>query len=234
MKIKFRLSFLSIISLLIGPLLLISCDKEDGKYAIGDFIVSFGIVEKSPESTDGSYRIRLDNGDRFVTITPSPNANVIKTGERVFVNFAPFEDKVNSDNSKTIYGKINLIQGILFKDILKLSQVNNDSIGKDPVTIKESWITGDSILSVGFNYFTEGSVHTINLVDIAQGNGTDKPLIFEFHHHAKGDRLIYRASGYVSFKLNSYRIPGQHKVDFAIRYTNYDGKRVDIPHTINY
>lgn len=234
MEINLKLSFISIISLLSGLLLFTSCEKQEDKYSIGDFIVSFGIVEKSPETIEESYTIRLDNGDRFVNISPSQSDKVFKFGQRVFVNFAPYEDKISSGNSKTIYGKINLIQSVLYKDILKMSQINKDSIGKDPVIVRESWITGDSILNIGFNYYTEGSIHTINLVDIAQGNGREKPFIFEFQHNAKQNRPQYRASGYVSFKLNGYKIPGQQKVDFAIRYTDYEGKMVDVPHTIAY
>jgi len=226
--------YISLFSLLIVVLFFSSCDKQDDNYSIGDFIVSFGIVEKSPESTDGTYLIRLDNGDSFVTVTPSLNIHDIDAGQRVFVNFAPFEDKVNTDNTKTIYGKINLIQSILYKDVLQLSEVNSDSIGKDPIIVRESWITGDSILTVGFSYYTSGSVHKINLADNAEGNGIEKPLILEFRHNANGDKLMYRAAGYASFRLNNFRIAGQHKVDFYLRYTDYEGKRIDIPHTINY
>lgn len=234
MRINIRLSFTSILFFLTGALLFTSCDKQEGKYSIGDFIVSFGIVEKSPDSEEGSYQIRLDNGDRFVTVTPSASVADIHVGQRVFVNFAPFEDKVNPDNSKIIYGNINLIHNILYKDVLQLSEVNNDSIGDDPINLKDSWITGDSILTVGFNFYTAGSIHAINLADNAEGDGITKPFVFEFRHNANGDRLLYKASGYVSFKLNRYRIAGGHKVAFVVRYTDYEGKRVDIPHSIDY
>jgi hypothetical protein len=215
-------------------LLFSACNKEDDHYSIGDFIVSFGVVEKTPDSAEGNYLIRLDDGNRFSTIAPPVNSGEIKAGQRVFVNFAPYEDKINPDNSKTIYGKINLIQSILFKDVLLLSKVNNDSIGNDPILVKDTWVTGDSILTVGFNFFTEGSVHYINLADNGEGNGIQKPFVFEFRHHARGDQQIYKSSGYVSFNLNKYRLAGQHKVDFYLRYTNYEGRRIDLPHSISY
>ena len=89
----------------------------------------------------------------------------------------PIDDKVNSQtNQRPITAKINYIQNILYKNIYKLSQINNDSIGHDPIIIRDSWVTGDSILTIDFKYYTEGSVHYINLVDNAEGNGKDKSI----------------------------------------------------------
>ncbi|MEK7718409.1 MAG: hypothetical protein AAB347_02175 [Bacteroidota bacterium] len=45
--------------------------------------------------------------------------------------FAPYQDVVNTDLSKTIYGKINYVQNILYKNILPLSTAISDSIGHD-------------------------------------------------------------------------------------------------------
>lgn len=215
-------------------ILITSCSKDDDHYSIGDFMVSFGVIQKNIESADNSYLILLDNGDKLSMVVSPLLPIEIKNDQRVFVNFAPFDDKVNADKSKTYYGKINYIQNILYKNIQKLSQINNDSIGHDPIIIRDSWVAGDSILTIDFKYYTEGSVHYINLVDNAEGNGKDKPYVFEFRHNARGDIQSYRTSGYVSFKLNPIKITGQHKVDFYIRYTDYDGKRIDIPHSLNY
>ncbi len=226
------IQFLFVIA--IAVLLLTACDKEDDNYSIGDFIVSFGVVEKAPDTSEGNYLIRLDDGNRFSTIATPVNSGEIKAGQRVFVNFAPYEDQINPDNSKTIFGKINLIQSILFKEVIQVNSAINDSIGNDPIQVKDTWVTGDSILTVGFNFFTEGSVHYINLVDNGEGNGIQKPFVFEFRHHARGDQQIYKASGYVSFNLNKYRLAGQHKVDFYLRYTDYAGRRIDLPHSISY
>ena len=233
---KIKIKFITLLSLpfLAALGLFTSCEKQEGKYAIGDFMVSFGVIVKNPETAENNYQIRLDNGDQFVAITSSPYTAGMKAGQRVLVNFAPFDDKINADNSKTIYGKINLVQNILYKEILPLAQTSMDSIGKDPVIVRESWITGDSILTIGFNYYKEGAVHLINLVDNAEGDGKEKPFILELRHNAKGDQPLYRASGYVSFKLNNFKPAGEHKVDFYLRYTDYEGRRVDLPHSISY
>jgi len=234
MKTKNKLRTWLALPVLAVMVLFTSCEKQDGKYAIGDFMVSFGVIEENKDTVENNYLIRLDNGDQFVSITPSPYTTGMKAGQRVLVNFAPLDDKINADNSKTIYGKINLVQSILYKEILRSAQVNQDSIGKDPVIVRESWVTGDSILTIGFNYYKEGAVHLINLVDNAEGNGKEKPFIFELRHNAKGDQPLYKASGYVSFKLDKFKPAGGHKVDFYLRYTDYEGRRVDLPHSINY
>ena len=231
-SLKIQLVFFILTSVI--SLLITSCSKDDDHYSIGDFMVSFGVIQKNIESADNSYLILLDNGDKFAMSVSPLLPFELKNDQRVFVNFAPFDDKINADKSKTYYGKINYIQNILYKNIYKLSQINNDSIGHDPIIIRDSWITGDSILTVDFKYYTEGSVHYINLADNAEGNGKDKPYIFELRHNARGDNQSYRTSGYASFKLNPIKITGQNKVDFYIRYTDYDGKRIDIPHSLNY
>jgi hypothetical protein len=210
-----------------------SCDKEEEHYSIGDFMVSFGVVETSDTVTH-SLSVRMDSGDQMVSIVPLPNHVEFSAGQRVLVNFAPYGDKINADSSVTYLGKYNKIQNILFKEILPKSQLTNDSIGKDPVMIRESWLTGDSILNIRFSYYSRGTRHTVNLVDTGEGDGILKPYVFEFRHNNGGDISGYPASGYVSFKLDPVKVPGENSVDFYIRYSDFTGKIIAIPHTITY
>ena len=217
-----------------GSLLISSCQNDEDYYSVGDFLVSFGVVEKGNNNGGESVVVRLDNGDKTVSIVPLPSWTELKAGQRVLINFAPFDDKMNTDSTMVYYGKYNEVQNILYKDILKLSKINNDSIGNDPVAIKKSWLTGDSILNIKFAYYTQGSRHFINMIDNGEGNGKQRPYVFEFRHNDRGEVEGYPSSGYVSFKLNPIKIPGQNKVDFKVRYLDYNGKTTDIPFTITY
>ncbi len=234
MKIILKIQTVFLLAFLTGSLLFTSCNKESDNYSIGDFMVSFGVVVKSSAETEINYIIHLDNGDKLVSLVTPPHWLELHNGQRVQVIFAPFDDKINADNTKTYYGKINDIHDILFKNILKLTPAIDDSIGHDPITLRESWISGDSILTIGFNYYTAGSVHYINLADNGEGNGISQPYIFEFRHNARGDLQRYRATGLVSFDLNPIKVTGQHKVDFIVRYSDYTGKTTDLPHTFIY
>lgn len=216
-----------------GSLLFSSCDKEEEHYSIGDFMVSFGIVENC-DTIAHSLSVRMDNGNRMVSVVPLPNRAEFAAGQRVLVNFAPYGDKINDDSTMTFMGKYNKIQNILYKDILPESQLDNDSIGNDPVMIRESWLTGDSILNIRYSYFTRGSLHYLNLVDTGEGDGVLQPRVFEFRHNNRGDISGYPASGYVSFKVGPIKIAGQNSVDFYIRYTDFGGKVTYIPLLLAY
>lgn len=233
MKKQYKFHGILLLVIAISALLFSSCEKQDSGYAIGDFIVSFGIVEKNIDSNN-SLMIHLDNGDIFVPIASSPYLENLTTNQRVLVNFAPMDDKINTNHTKTIFGKVNIVQNLPFKNILQLTAANRDSLGKDPVNIRDSWVTGDSILTIDFTYYTQGSVHLINLANNPLENTTNKPVVLEFLHNARGDQKSYKTSGFVSFKLDPFKIAGQNKTDLLIRFTNYEGKQTDLLHTINY
>lgn len=232
MKKRGKLNRMLLFPLLILILGFTSCQNEQERYSTGDFIVTFGMVEKSRQPGDSGYEIHLDNGDKFVSMASAFPADELQTARRVLINFAPYTDKISADSSKIIYGKINCIQNIAYKEILPLSKTNSDSIGHDPVTVRDSWLTGDSILTVDFTYLTEGSLHDFNLARTNEGNGNDKPYVLELRHNAGLDRPIYRISGYVSFNLNPLKSAGSKKVSFNLRYTDYKGNRKEIPYSI--
>ena len=233
MKTHSRLIALLVVVLTVS-LFVGSCQKPDDHYAIGDFMVTFGVVGNNNDPVNSLNLIHLDNGDQFIPLSVNSDLNDFKAGERVFINIAPLYDKEGSDKSKTIYGKINAIHEILYKNIVPLTTSNNDSLGHYSIMVRDSWISGDSILNIEFNYYTGGALHFINLADNGEGNGKDKPYILEFRHNARNDHQYYKVSGYVSFKLNSLKIPGQNKISLYIRYTDYEGRRIDLPHTYNY
>ena len=233
MKIQLRLCVIYLFLVGLGSLLVTSCQKEGDNYSVGDFIVTFGVVKKSLNSWE-NHVLYLDNGDKFIPVTSSLQLDSLQINQRVLVNFAPYKEEVNSDKSKTIYGKINVVKNILYKNILQLSQSNSDSIGQDPIIVRDSWVTSDSILTVDFKYFMKGAIHYINLAYSPDGRGKENPYILELRHNASGDHQIYGTSGYVSFNLGALKIAGRHKTDFYLRYTDYDGKLIDIPHSISY
>jgi len=137
-------------------------------------------------------------------------------------------------NEKCFTGKIYDIQSILFKDIKNISQVNSDSIGHDEITVRNAWIEPKNILNLDLLFFTNGSVHYINLIDNGKGNGIDSPFILELRHNARGDNPNYRAYATVSFKLNYLRVAGKDPVNFLISYTDYNGNLIQIPKTYSY
>jgi hypothetical protein len=215
-------------------LIFTSCVKDDEHYSIGDFIVSFGTIEQKSTALN-DYVIHLDAGDNVIPLTTAVPSFEIKNNQRVLVSFNPLSDEKLTDSTVTYQAKINSLRDILFKGIKKYTEVADDSMGHDPIIVRDSWISKTGgILTIDIKYYTQGSVHYINLIDNGEANGIDKPFVLELRHNARGDRSDYPATGYVSFKLDYLKLAGKTETKFFIRYTDYDGRRIDLPKTYKY
>jgi len=211
-----------------------SCTKEDDRYAIGDFIISLGTIEKK-SATVNDYVIHLDNGNNVVPYMTSSNLIDVIDSQRVWVNFNPLSDQKLTDSTVTYLANIVGLRNILFKDIKKYTEVADDSMGHDPIVVRDAWISKTGgILNLDLKYFTEGSVHYINLIDNGEANGVDNPFVLELRHNARGDQLAYPATALVSFRLDYLKLTGKNETKFYIRYTDYDGRRIDLPETFRY
>ncbi len=210
-----------------------SCLKDEG-YSIGDYIISFGTIEmKSPNSNN--YVIHLDDGNNVVPVNSAAPLSQIKDNGRVWVNFNPLSDSKLTDSTVTYLARINSIKEILFKDIKKFTQVSDDSMGHDPIDVQEAWISKTGgILTLELKYFTQGSVHYINLIDNGESNGIVNPFVLELRHNARGDQEVFPATAFVSFKLDYLKLTGKSETRFFIRYTDYTGRRIDLPLTYKY
>jgi hypothetical protein len=219
--------------LVLGFLLTACYDDYHGHYYYNDNLAaSYGLIQKN--SSDESFVVNLDNGS-IVTPSNMPLTGFTpKDSGRVWIRFSPVSDTRLTDSTFNYLAKIYSIKDILFKDIKKLSDVSEDSVGHDPIFIKDAWISPKDILNLNLKYYTEGSVHYINLLDNGEANGVDNPFILELRHNARGDVNRYPAFATVSFKLNYLKLTGQNQVKFFIRYTDYNGNRIDIPKTYNY
>lgn len=201
-------------------------------YNYYDFATSFGLVQKS--TTDASFVVNLDNGSILTPSDASFSGFTPLDSERVWVRFNPISNTKITDTTFNYVGKIYNINNILFKDIKNISQVSSDSVGHDPITVKNVWISPKNILNFDLRFFTNGSVHYINLIDNGQGDGITNPFILELRHNARGDTPNFAAYANVSFKLNYLRKSGKNPVSFFIRYTDYNGNQIDIPRTYSY
>jgi len=215
-------------------LLFTSCTKEKDYYSIGDFFISYGVIEKRSE-TINDFIIHLDDGNNLVPVTTSGSSFRIKDNQRIWVYFNPLSDTKLTDSTVTYIAKIVSLKEILFKDIKNISQVSDDSMGHDPIIVRDAWISKTGgILTLDLKYFTQGSVHYVNLIDNSEANGITAPFVLELRHNARGDSQAYPATGLVSFKLNYLKITGQNMTRFYIRYTDYDGRRIDLPLIYHY
>jgi len=229
-----RLFKLIIPAIILLGMIFTSCLKDDDYYSVGDFIVAFGTIETNGTGVN-DYIINLDHGDKVKPLATYVPSFDIKNNQRVLVNFNPLSDEKLTDSTVTYFAKIIGLRDILFKDIKKYTEVADDSMGHDPIIVRESWISKTGgILTIDFKYYTQGSIHYINLIDNGEANGIDKPFVLELRHNARGDSKEYPATGYVSFKLDYLKLPGKTETKFYIRYIDYNGRRIDLPETYKY
>ncbi len=234
MKTTTRIFNVFLTFMIVLVVLFSSCTKEKDYYSIGDIFVSYGVIEKRSE-TINDFIIHLDDGNNVVPATTSESSFRIKDNQRIWVYFNPLSDTKLTDSTVTYISRIVSLKEILFKDIKNSAQVSDDSMGHDPLIVRDAWISKTGgILTLDLKYFTQGSLHYVNLIDNGEADGIIKPFVLELRHNARGDSPAYPATALVSFKLNYLKLTGQNMTRFYIRYTDYDGRRIDLPLTYHY
>jgi hypothetical protein len=109
------------------------------------------------------------------------------------------------------------------KDIIDITAENQDSIGNDPVIVRDVWLT-DSLLNFKIKYWGYDQTHFINLVkQPGEITADNQPIEMELRHNKNSDDENIPFTAYVSFKLNKLEIAGQDSVKYRVTGTDYDG-----------
>lgn len=192
------------------------CNDDDG-YSLNDYWVSTATIAK--EGT-GPVLIITDNGDRlFPSATAVPGFEY-HIGQRVWVSYTILGD---GDGDIDHLVKVNDMVEILTKGIFQLTPEKEDSIGDDPIRIRDYWFT-DNFLTIRFSYGGGATIHYINLVsDVNNPVNEDGLPVLEFRHNRNNDPYNYRMHGTVSFDLSSLKEDEVTSVDFVLKATGFDG-----------
>ncbi len=201
---------------------LFSCDLDDNDdgYSLGNFWVSFGLVNfDGGDSND--FTITLDDGSELFPVNQF-YIHDLKDSLRVLVNYTIVGDKHIGDDGEQYYAKINEVSKILFKGILDITPEIEDSIGNDPVHVEDVW-KKDNMLTFELKFYGNGSTHFINLVkQPGELTGEDQPVALELRHNDNNDQPVYRMSAYVTFDLSAIKIAGQDSTTFVISGDDYN------------
>jgi hypothetical protein len=223
-----------IFGLLIGLMVVATgCLDEEG-YSVNDMWVGFGMVEQV-NSDPLEYKINMDNGDVLVPVASGfaypwyyagsdDHDSRLKTGDRILVNYTILDDGVNDEGEVDRYFvKINGVEKVLLKGILDITEETQDSIGNDPIIVKDVWMT-DSLLNFELKYWGRYMVHYINLVkEPGELTADDQPIELELRHNDNGDVEDIPYAAYVSFNLEALKIEGLNSVQFRVTGTDYEG-----------
>ncbi len=215
--------------------ILTSCQKDEDGYSLNDMWVGFGTIEQVG-SDPVSYKINMDDGHVLVPVasgyhrpwyyygTNDPESR-LKTGDRVLINYTVVGDDINDQGEvDQYYVRLNSVKKILLKGILDITEANQDSIGNDPIIVKDCWMT-DSLLNFEIKYWGRYEVHYINLVKQPGEltSGTPQPIELELRHNDNGDVEDIPYAAYVSFNLNALKIDGLDSVEFRVTSEDYEG-----------
>jgi len=201
-------------------LALVSCSDDDG-YSLDDFWVSLGTVE-NPDN-DPFFFIHLDDGEIIWIGASNFYSYRPKTGQRILADYTLLNDQPeNSDYDHD--AKLNDAYNILTKGIFNVTPATQDSIGNDPIHIRDLWI-GSDYLNIRFTYKAQGKRHMINLVNDTSKVYTDGKVHLQFRHNAFNDGQSLTPGGLASFDLSSLKKqPREGSLTLVIHSKDLDGE----------
>jgi hypothetical protein len=222
---KYRIKMKKLlIFLMMGALFsLTGCDMDNDDYSLHDAWVGFGLVQKNAESD--SYQIVMD--DNEVLFPVSTNDYMwyeLKNNDRVLVNFTIVGNKKNENHDEYYYVTLNSVKKILYKGILDITPAKEDSIGNDPIKVKDTWIKGN-MLNFELKYYGGNKVHYMNLVKQPGAiNTANGPVVLELRHNNKDDNGNIPLSAVVTFDLSALKVQGKTSTAFKVVAKDFDDK----------
>ncbi|MCQ4874329.1 NigD1/NigD2 family lipoprotein [Butyricimonas paravirosa] len=220
-----------------------ACDDDDEYYYVGggSSWISYGNLEKIDNGTRSKFAIRRDDGSRLIVTEGLPiNFDEATDDLRVYANYSIVgseRDETGLEGRMNYYIRLYRLRDVLTKDLVKQSFINEDeeqrqdSIGNDPINVREAWF-GGRYLNVEFNIpvTSDSKVqHFINLVqdDVVAHNDT---VYVTLRHNAYGEKPdtgndrgnYFWARGQVSFDLTSIVPEGQKSVPVKLIWTEYE------------
>ena len=204
---------------------LTSCEWDDDGYSLDNAWIGFGLVEK--DATQGIFELRMDDGEVLFPVASDYSWHELKDNDRVLVNFTILGNKKNENHDEHYYVKINSVRKILYKGIFDITPAKEDSIGNDPIKVKDKWIKGD-MLNFELKYYGGNKVHYLNLVKQPGAINLDNgPVLLELRHNNNDDSGAIPMSAIVTFDLSSLKVPGRTSTPFKIVAKGFDNEKFE-------
>jgi len=211
-------------------LLFVSCNDDDG-YSLGKFWVGLATVENPGQNSN--FYLRLDNNDLLWIAATNNYSYRPKTGQRILADYTILNDQPETSGYDHDV-KLNDAYNILTKDIYTVNQSTQDSIGYDPIGIRDMWI-GSDFLNIRFFYRGYNQRHMISLVSDTAKIYDDNKIHLEIRHNAHNDATNYTFTSMASFNLTSLQAtPRLQVLDLVVHYTDYEGKEYQQELSYNY
>lgn len=225
-----KLIFYLIVGMTFG--FLSACDflDDEDDSSRGDVWVGYGLIQK--DSVESSFTIKLDNGSVLYPSNSSHWESDVHNNQRVLANFTIIGDQEKADSTNLYDVRINYLRNILYKSVLDITPAIEDSIGNDPIHIKEHWLT-DNMLNFELQYLGGSTIHYINLVKQPGATATE-PIVLELRHNNNNDLEKIRMSAIVTFDLSSLKVAGKDSVQFKVVTKDFDNETLEFTGVYKY
>ena len=216
-----------VFGILIGSLLILTGCLDDDGYSVGNQWIGFGVIQNV-----NNLKVKMDNGDLLKPVSYNNTAyynfetrDGLDVGDRVFLNFTILDDSVDDSTEVTTYFvTLNSLEEVLLKQIMDITPEKEDSIGNDPIIVKDTWIA-NNMLNFKLKYWGSYETHFINLVkQPGVLTADDQPIQLELRHNNNNDDEAIPYTAYVSFHLDSLMVNGLDSVRFDVTCEDYDGE----------
>lgn len=233
---KKRILYLA--TLLVVILAFSSCDNDDNYN--DSYIISYGVIT-SVDQNDNYAAIIKQDGGAILTVTESLVNVKLEADMRVIMNYTilGLTRTSSSDNKNYFDVRLNAIDSVLSKGVVKQSFINedkeliSDSLGNDPIVkIHNAWFT-EKFLNLNFEYYTNNlsrttdsrKRHMISLIydDVTLEDGA---VVLTLRHNAfedvpTGNVQYYNALARVSFDVSSIIPEGQTSTKIILKWKSY-------------
>lgn len=193
-------------------------DEDDDSNSLRDVWASFGLIQK--DSASDSFTIELDNGAILIPANASYWNDDVHDNQRVLANFTMLGDQQRPDSIKQYDVRINSLRNILYKGIIDITPAIEDSIGNDPIYVKDHW-QNKNMLNFELQYLGGGQIHYINLVKQPNASATE-PVVLELRHNNNNDLDRINMSAVVTFDLSSLKVAGKDSVTYKVIAKGFD------------
>jgi hypothetical protein len=200
-------------SLLLAFILLsaFACNKEEPQYysALGVLLIQ-----------NDSTIIETDDNERLLVLNRANPGAGYNHHDRVIADFS----LAGGVKPAGIDYMVNLerLEKVLFKPVKVLTGDNADSIGDDPMSVRNIWLAKD-FLNLSFGFYGGNQTHYINLVR-NPGDLPQDTVELEIRHNDRDDSGYYALSGFVSFDLSSLRNTAADSLVIKVTAKEFDSR----------
>lgn len=211
-----KLKFLTLcLVLAVSSFTLQSCNDDDDN---GSTYFPNALVTLKTNAETGAFYMQLDDA---TTLVPTNIKTAPYGGKevRALVNFKE-DQKSTGHNSRSVY--VNWIDTIRTKPMVLHSVDDDQTYGKDPIEVVNSWATvvEDGYFTLRFRtLFGSNKPHELNLVKC------NEPYTVEIRHNAHGDVSGYPADGLIAFRLNQLPDTEGKTVLLTVKWQSFTGEK---------